>query len=183
MFDLEKKIADWRERMLAAGIKSPVSLEELESHLHDEIERQMKLGLSEQKSFFAAIEKIGDAELLNREFKKANSLINHNRVYSIVLVTTAFCAAMSSGVCWFLADLHTTEPLGRIPPWALPWVAALDVAYTIAIVITLFVRQCRPKSGRRFTRFLNWAILPAFPGGTIVGIYGLWVDRQQKRYV
>jgi len=180
MFELEKAIADWRKQMLAAGIKTSVPLEELEIHLREEIERQMKLGLSGQESFFAAVEKIGGAKLLDREFKKSetNSLINHNRVYSIILVATAFCAAMSSWACWSLAGLHTTEPLGRIPPSALSWVAALDLAYTIAIVFTLFVRRYRPKLGRRLTGFLNWAILPALPGGTIVGIYGLWVNRR-----
>ena len=40
MFDLEQSIADWRRQMLAAGIKTPVPLEELESHLREEIERQ-----------------------------------------------------------------------------------------------------------------------------------------------
>jgi hypothetical protein len=36
MFDLEQAIADWREQMLAAGVKTPVPLVELESHLLDE---------------------------------------------------------------------------------------------------------------------------------------------------
>ena len=33
MFDLEKSITRWREQMLAAGIKTPSPLEELENHL------------------------------------------------------------------------------------------------------------------------------------------------------
>ena len=37
--------------MLAAGIKTPVPLEELESHLREEIEQQTKLGLSEAEAF------------------------------------------------------------------------------------------------------------------------------------
>ena len=37
MFSLEKSIAGWREQMLAAGIKAPVPLEELEIHLREEI--------------------------------------------------------------------------------------------------------------------------------------------------
>ena len=39
MFDLEQAIAGWRRQMLAAGIQSPVPLEELGIHLRDEIER------------------------------------------------------------------------------------------------------------------------------------------------
>ena len=41
MFDLEQSIRNWRKQMLAAGIKSPVPLDELEIHLRDEIERRL----------------------------------------------------------------------------------------------------------------------------------------------
>jgi len=37
MFNLEPSIAEWRRQMLAAGVKTPVPLEELESHLRDEL--------------------------------------------------------------------------------------------------------------------------------------------------
>lgn len=56
--------------MLAAGIKMPVPLEELESHLRDEIERQMKSGLKEQDAFNFAAHKFGECNNLKREFSK-----------------------------------------------------------------------------------------------------------------
>ena len=49
MFNLEKEISEWRQQMLAAGVKSPVPLEELESHLREDIEQQVQSGLSEQR--------------------------------------------------------------------------------------------------------------------------------------
>ncbi|HEV2434453.1 MAG TPA: permease prefix domain 1-containing protein [Verrucomicrobiae bacterium] len=70
MFDLEQTIADWRREMLAAGIKTPVPLEELETHLHEEIERQMKSGLNEQKAFEISVRQIGEANSLKMEFTK-----------------------------------------------------------------------------------------------------------------
>ena len=70
MFDLEKEIADWRRQMLAAGIKTPVPLEELESHLREDIERQMKSGSNEQKAFEVSIQRIGQPQAIKREFKK-----------------------------------------------------------------------------------------------------------------
>ncbi len=75
MFDLEQSIADWRKQMLAAGIKTPVPLEELEIHLREEIERQMKLGLNEQKAFEFATGKIGHARELKNEFRKASETL------------------------------------------------------------------------------------------------------------
>ena len=71
MFDLEQSIADWRQQMLAAGIKTPVPLEELEIHLREEIERQMKSGLSGQEAFEISIRQIGQPKRLNNEFKKS----------------------------------------------------------------------------------------------------------------
>jgi len=41
MFDLEQSISDWRRQMLAAGIWTPVPLDELETHLRTDIGQQM----------------------------------------------------------------------------------------------------------------------------------------------
>jgi hypothetical protein len=71
MFNLEKAIADWRRQMLAAGIETPVPLEELESHLREEIERQMKSGLDAPAAFEISIRQIGQPETLNHEFNKS----------------------------------------------------------------------------------------------------------------
>jgi hypothetical protein len=73
MFDLEQSIAEWRKQMLAAGIRSPAPLEELESHLREETERRMKSGLSEQKAFEISVRRIGRPEILWSEFKKNES--------------------------------------------------------------------------------------------------------------
>ena len=62
--------------MLAAGIQSPVPLDELESHLRDDIARQIKSGLDEAEAFHAAIQKLGHAALLNKEFKLAQAPAN-----------------------------------------------------------------------------------------------------------
>ncbi len=91
MFDLEQAIKDWRRQMLAAGIQTPVPLEELENHLRDEIERQMKSGLNEQKAFPTAVGRIGAGDLLKREFKKVGGMDKAQRrkaagyFYSVIL--------------------------------------------------------------------------------------------------
>ena len=107
MSDLEQSIAQWLKQLLAAGIKTPSPLEELENHLREEIERQMKSGLSEQDVFHSAVEKIGQAHVLQSEFSKINrpgirQLMKNSKFASrsslaIVLLATvwlAFSAAM-----------------------------------------------------------------------------------------
>jgi hypothetical protein len=71
MFDLERAIAQWRRQMLAAGIKTPVPLDELESHLREDVEGQMHSGSSIEQAFETAARRIGQANLLKAEFVKA----------------------------------------------------------------------------------------------------------------
>ena len=73
MFNLEQSTADWRQQMLAAGIK-PESLDELESHLREEIERQIKSGMDARQAFNIAAKTIGQGVELKKEFRKGEPL-------------------------------------------------------------------------------------------------------------
>ncbi len=71
MFNLEQAISEWRGQMLAAGIKTPVPLEELEIHLREDVERQVRSGTTAQQALEIAVRKIGQADALGKEFTKA----------------------------------------------------------------------------------------------------------------
>jgi hypothetical protein len=71
MFNLDQAVSEWRRQMLAAGIKTPVPLEELEIHLREEIERQIRSGVDEQKAFEISVRQIGQPKMLKSEFKKS----------------------------------------------------------------------------------------------------------------
>jgi hypothetical protein len=77
MFDLEQSIAAWRKQMLAAGIKTPVPLEELESHLRDDVEQQMQAGLNAPQAFANSVRRLGHAGKLKGEFKKTCGAFGH----------------------------------------------------------------------------------------------------------
>src|SRR5258706_14593066 len=70
MFDLETKIGTWREELVDAGLSEPEFLDELESHLREDIEEQVASGLTEELAFQKAAERIGQANALQNEFKK-----------------------------------------------------------------------------------------------------------------
>src|SRR4051812_39318173 len=74
MFNLDQAIATWRRQMAAGGVNSPEVLDELESHLRDDLERQMQSGSSEEQAFQAAVHQIGQAGVLKKEFKRAGGL-------------------------------------------------------------------------------------------------------------
>ena len=93
MFDLEQAITKWRQQMLAAGIKTPVPLEELESHLRDDVEQQIRTGLDARKAFRAGVKRLGQADPLTKEFAKEHStrgLI----IASLVIIPLAACYAV-----------------------------------------------------------------------------------------
>jgi hypothetical protein len=71
MFNLEQAITKWKQQMMAEGIKDPAVLDELESHLREEIERQRRDGVNEERAFEAAAQRIGPAKELKNEFRKS----------------------------------------------------------------------------------------------------------------
>jgi len=101
-------------------------------------------------------------------------MINHNRMYSTALASLGIMAALSAGLLLFLTGVSMSGPANtHLPDSSLPWVATINFGYAIAILIVLCARQFNSQSGPRLTRLLNWALLPAMPGGTVVGLYGL----------
>jgi hypothetical protein len=72
MFNLEQAITKWKRQMAAAGIK-PVDVDELESHLRDEIDRLVRSGADEQHAYKAATARLGEITALKAEFRKLHS--------------------------------------------------------------------------------------------------------------
>jgi hypothetical protein len=104
MFDLEQSIVDWRRQMIAAGIKTPVPLEELENHLRDEIERQVKSELNEPEAFNSAVQKIGRAHVLQNEFKKVEATregCNYNLQQALFVIFTVLVPLLIGGMLIF----------------------------------------------------------------------------------
>jgi hypothetical protein len=75
MFKLDTAITEWRQHMLSAGVKTPVPLEELESHLLEDVEQQLQFGVSAPRAFEIAVRKIGRPNTLRNEFKKNERML------------------------------------------------------------------------------------------------------------
>jgi len=70
MFELDQAIAKWRWQMAADGIKSPALLDELESHLQEDVERQAQAGKDVEAAFHTAVVRLGQPSALTNEFSK-----------------------------------------------------------------------------------------------------------------
>ncbi|HXR08582.1 MAG TPA: hypothetical protein VN765_14700 [Candidatus Acidoferrum sp.] len=74
MFDLDLSIMEWRRTMALGGVKSPEVLAELESHLREDVEQQRQTGMEAAEAFETAVQRIGQAAVLEGEFDKVGGL-------------------------------------------------------------------------------------------------------------
>src|ERR1041385_2688392 len=110
MFDLEQAISRWRKRMIADGIKSATILDELETHLRDEVDEQMRAGMEPADAFRKATQRLGQGTLLKTEFAKlrrhsGSSLLWLFRI--ACFITAPFMLATSA---WVLLDSESVAP-------------------------------------------------------------------------
>ena len=110
MFDLEAAISNWRKGMLAARMGWG-TVEELESHLREQIVSLVTAGKSEAEAFAAATQALGSPPVLKAEFKKLGAR-NHRPSLGwaawIIFVTAFFLPAYANGFGWQCAGLSAT---------------------------------------------------------------------------
>ncbi len=73
MFDLEKVIEKWRKEFRKNEALEEGYIEEIESHLRDEIDRLLSQGMSREEAFERAVEEIGGVEHIGAEYYKTNT--------------------------------------------------------------------------------------------------------------
>ena len=116
MFDLEQAISNWRRQMLAAGIKTPAPLEELENHLREDFEQQARSGSSTQQAFNGAVQRIGQTSTLTTEFGKVGGTKEGTRIIPakpliIIGVLGVLCMIVGSCGHWWI--LKVAGEIGR----------------------------------------------------------------------
>jgi len=100
--------------MLAAGIRTPVPLEELESHLRDDIEAQMEAGMDAPRAFASATTRIGPAAELRGEFQKANRIETMKRHVFEILPAIALIAALIGFLLPPIAKWKADQPWNTV---------------------------------------------------------------------
>jgi hypothetical protein len=125
MFNLEQSIAEWRRQMLAIGIKTPVPLEELESHLREDVEERMHSGSSAPQAFASAVQQIGHASSLKQEFAKVGGTIQ-TRIKHIILTLSGVPNLQ-------LATNMNTSNSNIEPGWATYLRAAVFIAPAVCL--------------------------------------------------
>lgn len=195
MLNLEQAIGEWRNRMAASGIQSPKLLDELEAHLREEIERQLKSGADVQTALQNAVAQIGDARVLKREFRRAGGFtcwLAEKRFRVLGALWLAFCVASIARLAGPVFDAFADiSHLGVNAPLLLMLVLAFIYLRAGVGSFLLVLGNLRE---RRFVRFLaaldlicgSAAILARPPQRpitfilTLFGLVSIWLLRPPK---
>jgi hypothetical protein len=159
MFDLEKAIAEWRKQMAAGGIKNSKTLNELESHLRDEVGRQKLAGRLDQQAFEVAAQRIGKSSELAPEFRKTDGPDQtQERKFKLLFVVLA-------GVLYLLPfALSAPKPWSGLEP-VHRWLGLGAIALTVSSMFSgLFLRRFLPviPNKRMRTRIQFASVIPVF---------------------
>ena len=147
MFDLNERINEWRGGLSASGTFSEQDLNELESHLREEIHNLTDSKLSAEEAFLVATHRLGQAGSLTAEFAKINGLgILKTRLFWMVagvlayMLTMGFAAAASQA-CVFLAGI------GGLKGYSSGFLSSALEILIIGAIVFLCYRLCWQRKG------------------------------------
>ena len=69
----EEWVAQWRAHLLRHGAMDPADVEELESHLREQVTELQDTGLAADEAVLVAVKRIGSIDAVSREFARAHS--------------------------------------------------------------------------------------------------------------
>ena len=70
---LEQQIAQWRAHLLRRRAVNPADVEELESHLREQVAALQDAGLTVDEAFLVAVKRMGSIDAVSREFARVHS--------------------------------------------------------------------------------------------------------------
>ena len=183
MLDWEQRVVDWR-RLLAEHIgPDPNILDELESHLRDEIDRLVQQGQTPDHAVLAAIARVGTPEKLAVEFAKVA-----RPWWPIRFVLAGTCLAIGGALV--LIGLRAAQ--APWDGWLLSHVAAVTVGYLLTYSIGMLalcyalrnmIRQLSAGQRTSWSRALARLNLAAFAltlTGFVLG--GVWAEKHWGRF-
>jgi cytochrome c assembly protein len=187
MFDLDQQIDRWKSAFVKKAACSSDELQELESHLREEIAALVTAGCCEQEAFSESVSRLGDPHEICGEFAKNESrflwdgvALRGNRVMVILAGLAAALFGLAVGMK--RGDGLLGAHLGSIIfAYVVPFLLALVGTY--AIFRAAIVKSGQTQFRDRFAghcRFLLGVIALGCATGVILG--GMWAERHWGRF-
>ena len=169
MSDIENRINQWRADLTASETLGTADINELESHLREEISHLQDTGLSDMEALLVARHRLGDPAVLEGEFAKLNT---HGRLVSRIrwmaagilfyLLVTSFCSAASFDLVKFLFEHH----LSNIALFG-GFVQAIAATAALLFALWLYARLLLPRVAGPISRLILVFSIVALAAGVI----------------
>ena len=185
MYDLGQSIINWKSAISNDGRCSTDEVEELETHLRDQIADLVDVGLSEQEAFTIAVSRLGVPNELCSEYEKASPMrLWRKRIFALFLAVPALGFGAFTAVFLLPKLLAVWEGLGievgqrwilEIPVVIFESLFHYGVYALIALIFAMILFDARAKSPSRY-RYLPFSVIAhsvnfaVFIGITCVGI-------------
>jgi hypothetical protein len=127
MHELEQLIADWRKTVVAEHNVGHESIDELETHLRENVEQLLRSGMTESQAFERAVTQLGDARMIASEFGKLQQ-----RTWLPVKLVAGFGVALTLALVVFLIG---RLDCGRLSLLMAAHVFAVTLGYTITLLV------------------------------------------------
>ncbi len=133
MFNLEKEIQKWKKSLRKNKSFEDGSIEELESHLRDEIQSKIAEGFSEEQAFRDAVKSFGNVKKLNKEYSKSTSPLYQNRKtnFGEIWMPALFMNYIKIAI----------RSLKKNVGYSIVNIGGLAIGMAVCIFITLFIRH------------------------------------------
>ena len=172
MFDLNKAISSWRMRLSEKQTCAKSDIDEMETHLREEIDSLTASKLSEQEAFLVATHRLGDPDSLAAEFAKVNtSILWRKRLFWIVAGLLSYFVAICIAECastgfvllaWFAGVRHYSLGVVGI---------VSQIVFFLAVIFVLYeINRRRGRQGELFCKVADnpWGKFALFTGILVI---------------
>ncbi len=107
-FNLDHVLTDWKQGFLTQTNMSEDQVEELESHLLDEMDHLKTTGLNEEEAFIIATKRIGSQAFLSAEYDKVNEpkiFTSKSKSFFTGIIFSCYVLFLINEVMWKTATL------------------------------------------------------------------------------
>jgi hypothetical protein len=184
MFDLEKRIGEWRASMMTSLPSDSDALDELESHLREQLHRLALEGMNAEAAWQLALERLGPSRQLGAEFAK--NAAAEPSAWAAVALLLCFC------VCIPLALAAVGNQRIAADGLLAFHVLTVTLGYTYiilfgAVAIGSFavqaIRGLKPRTAARLHWAGRWLICAALLlNATGFGAGAIWAERSWGRF-
>jgi hypothetical protein len=137
MFNLDSAIFEWRRAMSTDGFKGGALLDELESHVREDVDRQVQSGVGVEQAFDVAVSHMGRPGLLREEFSKVGQTGHLFDRWKYFLQTLASVQTPT-----LATNMNTSYPHSNLEPRFATYLKSVGFvlpAITLWTIMVLFV--------------------------------------------